>query len=661
MKRIINLIFLFLCIPLINLLVACNNDIPSSLKKFDEITFQDAIFDYDQEEKELKIDGILPEGALVTYLNNKATNAGVYNAQAVIELEGYETLTLKANLTINKINYNMSGIEWDYVGNCFKYDGNEKSVHIKGNLPEGVNIKQYINNTKTDAGQYIGSVVFNYDKVNYNEPKISDCSWEIKKANLTNIAFENYETTYTGGYFEILISGDIPSGVVVSYVNNRGREVGEYVAQAILSGKNYETLILNAKLTISQDFSNFANKILSDLLKIPNPWDFLPNSFSVEHKLIEQDIDFSTFVSISDIPKNLFGKQMDVVYYTLIDAEEIVQPLESFYGFMNVVVDFYQTFINDNKDNYAQFSKSTDDYSFDIELSDRDYVMNINYSLAEISLRYNLNDRVCFGTIKLTNSNMLKYEISQDKLILVVNIADVYLTKISFERTNNIIYGNLFEFYGNEESNIKTSALIYIDNSYTSIISNKRESDDLKIEGYMEVYDNSTGYLIAAEVKETISNINYDTKWFNLYDISNINTIKVINKQNVLNKNTIYINNNENAIKTKLVGGFSVDMGSRRFDIEMKELYGFKLNRDTNKYEKMKIEIPMMFVQSEFVDSFSVDFYDSNAKTGAINPTNISIKTQDYNFFILEYDVLISSYINIKTSTNYSDLKDYLK
>lgn len=78
-------------------LVACTND--EELKDFAGITFNDVTVTYDGEEHAIICNG-LPAGAIVTYSNNKATEVGVYNATAVISMDGYNTLTLNAKLTI---------------------------------------------------------------------------------------------------------------------------------------------------------------------------------------------------------------------------------------------------------------------------------------------------------------------------------------------------------------------------------------------------------------------------------------------------------------------------------------------------------------------------------------------------------------------------------
>ena len=123
---------------------------------------------------------------------------------------------------------------------------------------------------------------------------------------------------------------------------------------------------------------------------------------------------------------------------------------------------------------------------------------------------------------------------------------------------------------------------------------------------------------------------------------------------------TIYINGSENPIKTKLVGGVSGRTLSRRFDIEMKDMFLYTYNQDEQKYEKVKISIPMLFVQNDFINTFSEDFYEKNQSTGAINPTNIVMNSNDATFMFEEYSNLIDEYLVIKEQVTYQSIIDYI-
>ena len=52
--------------------------------------------------------------------------------------------------------------------------------------------------------------------------------------------------------FELLIEGTLPEGVGVNYTGNKGTNVGEYYATAVISGANYNTLTLTATLKINK-------------------------------------------------------------------------------------------------------------------------------------------------------------------------------------------------------------------------------------------------------------------------------------------------------------------------------------------------------------------------------------------------------------------------
>ena len=425
------------------------------------------------------------------------------------------------------------------------------------------------------------------------------------------------------------------------------------------AGNSANVSTMNASSAPSQEL---AQNVTTDVMQVPNPWVFFPNTLKLENKAYagNAEIDFSTFVNVSSLPKGAIGKQMNVVYSTLLEAETAISYLQKVYGYAGTIVELYQTFINDNPNNYKTFEKTTDNFTFKIVLDDQYYKMYVSYQSVAIELSYEITTAKCYGRIQLTNSNVIKYEISNNKLTIAVNIFNVSLNELHFERNGNVITGYLYEFLGTEAHNLKTSAFIKIDENYTTIISNKRETDDLLIEGYMEVYKNSTGNLVGAEVKETVKGADYDTKWFNLWDVSNINTIKVLDDVNGLNADTIFINGSDTAIKTKLVGGLSLKATSRRFDIEMKDVFVYTYNAETQKYVKTKISLPMLFVQAEFVDSFSADFYSKNDETGAINPTTINLNATDNTYISNQYAVLIDAYAALKEQVTYQSILNYI-
>lgn len=101
-------------------------------------------------------------------------------------------------------------------------------------------------------------------------------------------------------------------------------------------------------------------------------------------------------------------------------------------------------------------------------------------------------------------------------------------------------------------------------------------------------------------------------------------------------------------------------MASRRFDIEMKDLYVYVYDEANEKYNKVQINLPMLFIQNEFIEEFEDDFYSKNASNGAIKPTKLNITNADSEFMFKEYAQLIDQYSQLKTEITYQSILDYI-
>ena len=221
---------------------------PEETKKdFTGITFDGATLDYDGSEHEIVISGTLPQGASVSYTDNKGTNAGTYNATATITAEGYNTLVLNATLTIKKLNF--TGITFDGV--TLDYDGSEHEIVISGTLPQDTSVS-YTGNKGTNAGTYNASVVIS--KENYNTLELK-AKLVINKIDLNGFSFENQSFEYDGLEHSIVVSGIVPNGVTIDYKGgengkNGATGVGKHEIVATISGNNYNTMTLKAIITI---------------------------------------------------------------------------------------------------------------------------------------------------------------------------------------------------------------------------------------------------------------------------------------------------------------------------------------------------------------------------------------------------------------------------
>lgn len=252
MKKIRILVFALLAaLTLILPIAACshpstepNPEQPSDLKKFEGLSFSSLTAVYNGEEKKIELSGLLPEGALAEYSNNTATNAGKYAASVTVSLEGYETLVLKAELIIEKADYDISQASWNY-NEAFIYDGTEKTISIC-NLPDEISISKYKNNSAVNAGKYTASAELSYDNINYNKPDIPDCTWVIEKANITTITFYGSVIEYDGKEHSLSFGGELPANATAKITYNGEevsgiKEVGNYKVTLTVTAPNYNT------------------------------------------------------------------------------------------------------------------------------------------------------------------------------------------------------------------------------------------------------------------------------------------------------------------------------------------------------------------------------------------------------------------------------------
>ncbi|MDE6355906.1 MAG: MBG domain-containing protein [Clostridia bacterium] len=573
------------------------NETPTE-KQFTGITFNDKTCTYDGTQKSVLIDGTLPQGTSVEYENNTATNAGTYNATATLKGEGYKTATLTAVLKINKAQFG----EIAFDGANVVYDGKAHSLFVDNAL--------------------------------------------------------------------------LPAGTSVSYENNGKTEKGEYEVVATLTNPNYVTKKLTAKLKI-YSLADVAKNLVNAVLNRPEPWSFLPEAFKPEtmayNSMPVGREQMSGFVNVSTFGKRLIGKQMNVVYDVLDKVESALGGANAVFTAGDAIATVYQNFIDKNPDNYDVFTGSVTigGVQFKLKIESANGIARIMAGNGTVSVE--LANKTVNGVstdegrIQITDGVALKYEATPTTLKLAVKYTldgKGMLQQIDFARNGSAVAGHLYEYIGTDSTGLKTSAVIAANSSVTCIVSNKRETDDLQTQAYEEVYNSKTGEMIGGEVAEKVDvkgiKVDFDTLWLNLYDLgSNLISVRVEKDQNTMNADTIYINGNSKAIKTKLVGGLSMKAASRRFDIEMKDVWYIVAENDGGKitYKKQKTAIPMLCVQREQLATLSQDFNEKNNVALTVT-TNIDAVMNNFELLketftelkdLVSYDTIVA-YIGTKNS-----------
>ena len=137
-------------------------------KDLSNIKMNDKTVTYDGKEQSIEIEGKLPEGVTVTYLNNNQVNAGVYEVVASLtDTTGNYMVkeSLTASLTIEKkVIDNIS-----FNNKTVPYNGEAHFIEIEGELPEGVTVSYDINGI-IRAGSYEVTASFTDTTGNYIVP-----------------------------------------------------------------------------------------------------------------------------------------------------------------------------------------------------------------------------------------------------------------------------------------------------------------------------------------------------------------------------------------------------------------------------------------------------------------------------------------------------------
>lgn len=202
-----------------------------------EVTLSDATYTYDGEKKFPLLSGKIPEGATVKYYcEGKAFDGaalpGIYNIK--VEVLPPEGMTVKyisdeAVLTINKAVLDLSGISFPSL--TVPYDGQVKTLLLKGTLPEGVTVR-YENNTATDSGTYIAKAYLQADETIYVSPAPLTARLSITKIEF-EFSYGDFETSslsYDGKTHIPVI--DLPDGLNAEYYVYRQSAEEKYIPPA---------------------------------------------------------------------------------------------------------------------------------------------------------------------------------------------------------------------------------------------------------------------------------------------------------------------------------------------------------------------------------------------------------------------------------------------
>lgn len=207
---------------------------------------------YDGQEHSLAVNKTLGNVAY-EYVNNSHTEVGEYTVTVNIEYDerNYKLVNyvpLQAKLIITQASIDMSNVKFKDVS--YIYDGTEKIVEIEGVLPNFVEIKEYINNSRTYVGTSNAQVLFNVTNSNYMPVSPMSCKLVISPKKLTLTLKEN-EFTYDGNpkTVEVNVSGLVGSDQVsIQLRNATNTNAGTY--NAVVNSIGNENYTVSSSLSL---------------------------------------------------------------------------------------------------------------------------------------------------------------------------------------------------------------------------------------------------------------------------------------------------------------------------------------------------------------------------------------------------------------------------
>ena len=378
-----------------------------------------------------------------------------------------------------------------------------------------------------------------------------------------------------------------------------------------------------------------------------NPASIIPEKFSPENASNFVDINsinnnYATFVPISNIPQNGIGEQWNMVIENISESQIFFTVLSVVDNLATVSVTAFNNYLDKNPADTAHHQFEEGMYSVTIHCTQDaiDYVLEYTATLpvlgeqsVQIALSMDIATQDKAVRVQIGDANALRYTVGQNQYSFAVKYFGV--RRAYFELLQNedeTLEGHIYEYLTVDKLEIASVADFYITDEYVTVVGNKADGMIGFTGSICELYSAITGRMIAYEVKEELEvlggSVTYNTLWFDLEDIDGIKSIKYVPGESDKEEDSFYINGSGTAWTQETYGwSGGLKAASRRFDIEFRTQYFYYYDSVNEKYEKVKIEVPMFFVQEEVFDDLTKDVKKVNGVTVSVKVSDSDLET----------------------------------
>ncbi len=419
----------------------------------------------------------------------------------------------------------------------------------------------------------------------------------------------------------------------------------------------------NEKVNIKEYFSALLNILEQE------PYGYIPDTMTPEYtpnhvQAASVNYDFNQFNSVGSIHYGGYGEQWHMVIENIKQSELFYNVLSVGEATINSSVVVFNNYLDQNTEDIATYTKDETSYTASINFDGTALLYSIQFKtgltipffgsvIPQLDMSYDITTSEKTAKITLTENNVMKYVVTDNEYTFALQYGVEQVSRKAYfnisKDDNDAVEGHIYEFVQLKDKDmVPACADFYIDEDYTSVVGNKA-SGIIGFDDYInELYLTDQGKLLGYEIMETKTisavSVTFNTLWFNLNNISGLSNIKYIDDDPKTDEQPVgfYVNNSTAKFESKLVGGLSKKMASRRFDIEMRKQYFYSETVDG--IEEHETSIPMMFIQVEQLGTFNTDVASKNSYLDL----NVSLSNTYLTKIQEDYDSFIEVFINNK-------------
>ncbi len=415
-----------------------------------------------------------------------------------------------------------------------------------------------------------------------------------------------------------------------------------------------------------------------------DPYSYIPDTMRPEEVTHYTEsaltYDFTNFTNVSDIKYGGFGEQWHMVIENIQESQRFynvttygTEILTASRTLVSAFLDEYygdtvsKTFNDGESRFYSKIFFDGTTLTYNIQFLSGITIPFFGTLTPQIDMEYVIASNIKSARIQLSENNALKFVITPDTYTFGLEYGVETVSRKAYftisKDEHDAVEGHIYEFVQFKDKDlVPACADFYIDEDYVSAVGNKA-SAITGFDGYInELYETDEGKLLGYKVREEFTkwgvSKRYNTLWFNLNDILNINNVKAISNGSVdphENNHDIYLNNSASVFepaKNKV----AMVSTSRKYDVEMRKQYFYNIvSEELEEYERL---IPMMFIQDDGDKSgetnystFETDILDKNgiAASVLLSNTYLTKIRADYlsliDIFIANSDDVDADYI----------------